>query len=411
VATERGNLFSYLKILWRKWRPPNAQRVLIEAAHLHKTKSIDVALAYIKSKGLPSQLMVTHLFRANDAHDDRTWQTNVNAYLAQYGVAPVELVEGDQKRFYRLTAPVRHSVHGGPLISVIMTTFNAQRTVAHSVRSILNQTWRNIELIIVDDASTDHTLDRLNEFSAGDGRVRILRNGANVGPYVSKNLGLSIASGEYITCHDADDWAHPQRLEKQINAIMMRPDVVATVDLWLRTTEDLHFRKFGGIEAQEADGVAHIALISSFFRMDAFRKTLGHWDCVRFGADHELFRRARKVFGDRFTTSPIVSAFALDADGSLTNHPIYGTRAGPNNSLSLPRIEYKKHWESWHKLALPQESYMEFPQAPRTFAAPEIMLPDPKNLEFVIRTTTNAHRAKYVDQNVDIRGTMAEVDG
>ena len=180
VARNLGDLFSSLKNFQLYRRSPKPQRVLVEAAHLHRTKSIDAALTYLRSNALPSQLMVDNLFLANDAKDDRTWQANVNAYLAQYDITPVELAEGNQKRFYRLAARVCNRVQDGPLISVITTTFNAQRTVEQAISSILNQTWQNIELIIVDDASTDHTFGQLNKLAAADCRVRIFRNGATL---------------------------------------------------------------------------------------------------------------------------------------------------------------------------------------------------------------------------------------
>ena len=85
--------------------------------------------------------------------------------------------------------------------------------------SILEQSWKPIELIIVDDCSTDDTWSIAKRVAHLDPRVRVRRNSVNVGPYVCKNLALSMVKGAYITCHDADDWAHPQRLEKQLDAM------------------------------------------------------------------------------------------------------------------------------------------------------------------------------------------------
>ena len=276
----KGLYFDASKLL-RWWKPPKLSKILNEAAQIHQTHSIDAAIKFLALHGQPSQIAVGFLFRANDAVDDFSWQLDINSYLEQYNIAPVKLVPGDQKRFYRLTAKLGTFVVDGPIVSIILTAYNAQDTVTYAVASILRQSWRNLELIIVDDASTDETWRRLKALEASDNRVRIFRNGANVGPYVSKNLALSLANGDYITCHDADDWAHPQRLERQMKALQTNSSAVGNVALWLRATEDLQFRKFGGSYSNETDGIAHASLISCLFRKEVFANKLGHWDSVR----------------------------------------------------------------------------------------------------------------------------------
>lgn len=110
-----------------------------------------------------------------------------------------------------------------PLVSVIMPVFNAQKYVASAIRSILNQKYKNFELIIIDDHSIDGSLQILNKFK--DHRIRVIKNKQNVGVTKSLNKGFKLANGEFIARMDADDISLPTRLERQITFIQRHPDV------------------------------------------------------------------------------------------------------------------------------------------------------------------------------------------
>lgn len=102
-----------------------------------------------------------------------------------------------------------------PKISVILPVYNAQTFILESVNSILAQSYRDFELILVDDASSDKTLEMLSSIS--DSRIRLIQNKVNVGLVGSINRGLDIAGGELIARMDHDDIALPHRFEKQVS--------------------------------------------------------------------------------------------------------------------------------------------------------------------------------------------------
>jgi glycosyltransferase involved in cell wall biosynthesis len=104
-----------------------------------------------------------------------------------------------------------------------MPVFNAESFVAGAVQSILAQTHTNFELIAIEDGSTDRTADILRSFH--DKRLRIITNNGNRGIVESLNAGLGSAAGEYIARMDADDEALPERFERQLAFITLRPDV------------------------------------------------------------------------------------------------------------------------------------------------------------------------------------------
>lgn len=105
-----------------------------------------------------------------------------------------------------------------PLVSVIMPAYNAERFIAEAIDSVLNQTVKNIELIVVDDCSSDGTCRIVEEYTQKDSRVKLLRNEHNLQVAQTRNRGLEICRGEYVALLDSDDLWYPTKLEKQINA-------------------------------------------------------------------------------------------------------------------------------------------------------------------------------------------------
>lgn len=110
------------------------------------------------------------------------------------------------------------------LVSVIMPTYNSAEFVAESIDSILSQTYKNLELIISDDCSSDNTMEILEEYSKRDSRIIIQRNEKNGGAGVSRNNSIKKAKGQYIAFCDSDDRWVPKKLEKQI-AFMKAQDI------------------------------------------------------------------------------------------------------------------------------------------------------------------------------------------
>ena len=94
-----------------------------------------------------------------------------------------------------------------PIISVIMSTYNDEKKVGKSIESILNQTYKNFEFLIVDDFSQDSTLDVLKHYEAKDRRVKIFTNKQNIGLTKSLNKLIFHSKGEYIARQDSDDFS------------------------------------------------------------------------------------------------------------------------------------------------------------------------------------------------------------
>ena len=104
---------------------------------------------------------------------------------------------------------------GRDLVSIIMPSYNTAQYIADSINSVINQTYENWELIIVDDCSTDNTDEIVNEFLK-DKRIKYFKNEKNSGAAISRNKALREAKGRWIAFLDSDDLWVPEKLEKQI---------------------------------------------------------------------------------------------------------------------------------------------------------------------------------------------------
>lgn len=102
------------------------------------------------------------------------------------------------------------------MISVIMTVYNVEKYIKKAISSVLNQTYSDIELIIVDDCSPDKSIEIAKGFN--DDRIKFITNGVNMGAGYSRKVGIENAKGDYLITIDADDWVEPQFLQNLYDA-------------------------------------------------------------------------------------------------------------------------------------------------------------------------------------------------
>lgn len=254
-----------------------------------------------------------------------------------------------------------------PLISVVMTAYNTGAYVEAAVRSILNQTWSKLEVIVVDDCSTDDTREVLRALAAQDDRLKTFCFGVNRGTYWSKNYGITRAAGEVVTFMDSDDISTPTRIAEQFKLLNQRGVAVTTCN---------HIRRNSAGETIAINGeVERVAYISQMVKRAVFRE-IGYFDTVRTSADDEFLRRIRRTYGreaERNVKKPLY--IALLRDGSLTSDPenainFAGAREG-QSFLSSHRRNYAAACESWHAFLEEKNlrPYVPFPVVRRPFPA------------------------------------------
>ena len=114
-----------------------------------------------------------------------------------------------------------------PTVSVVMPVYNREDVVGESIESILNQTFTDFEFIIVDDGSTDKTLDIINKYASQDSRIKIIVHEKNCGVGCARNTAQRAAKGKYLSIMDSDDVAVSTKLETQVQVMKEHPDIIA----------------------------------------------------------------------------------------------------------------------------------------------------------------------------------------
>jgi glycosyltransferase involved in cell wall biosynthesis len=187
-----------------------------------------------------------------------------------------------------------------PTISVVMSVYNGEKYVDQSVKSILNQTFKDFEFIIIDDGSTDNTLTILLSYK--DERIRLIKNEANIGLTKSLNKGIGLASGEYIARQDADDISLPQRFEKQVTFFNENPEYGLVgcrcyrVDLNNKTIgKELFFTEHNDIVSMLLND-NHFVHSSVMLRKDCIDKVGSYNEYLKYAQDYDLWLRISEYY-------------------------------------------------------------------------------------------------------------------
>lgn len=306
------------------------EKAFIELEKLYKNKIYrkkpEIILYYSNSK---NDLTVSEKIRY------------LNIYLNLYNIPKIKLInKSDNLNVMNIECAHKEKYLNGPLVSILMTAYNIGERISSAINSILNQTYENIELIIVNDCSTDNTIEIIRNWEKKDSRIKVIDLKKNVGTYVAKNIALLKSKGEYITCHDSDDWSHPVKIERQILPLIENRNLVATISSWIRIDD------FGNYYARPVHPIARINPSSLMFRKKIVLEKAGLWDSVRTGADSEFIARLKIVFG-RLKVKRIKETLAFGAhryDSLMTAKDTGYCEVG----MSPHRLEYWESWNKWH---------------------------------------------------------------
>jgi len=233
-----------------------------------------------------------------------------------------------------------------PTVSVIIPTYNRAHLVGRAIQSVLDQTYKDFEIIVVDDGSTDNTEEIVNGF--GDHRIRYIRHKENRGAAAARNTGIKAARGEYIAFQDSDDEWLPEKLEKQIRVFETAPPEVGVV-----YTDMLRISENGKTEYWHSPSITNGGLInpktsdyqvmglgiqSTLIRKDCFDK-VGLFDekFTRF-IDLELFIRLSKHYRFEHIKEPLVKY-----------HATQGISSNVNSLLTAQKLLFEKYSEEAKK--------------------------------------------------------------
>jgi glycosyltransferase involved in cell wall biosynthesis len=250
-------------------------------------------------------------------------------------------------------------------LSILMPAYNCADTLPIALQSILDQTWHNLEVVVVDDQSQDDTWRIIQSFAAKDSRVIPVRHECNGGAYAARNTALANATGEFVTVHDADDWSHPEKFAAQMLHTMSQPVAVSTT-IGVRVSHDLRFDVKANMAGMLMENTSSLLLRRQIL------VDLGGWDSTRMGADSELYERVKArhnlVTNKLFPAVPLT--LILFSGSSLTQ-----TKAAGLATVNYgARRQYKEAYRFWHSTELSKAEPDLKMTAERRFPAPRVML-------------------------------------
>lgn len=266
--------------------------------------------------------------------DPATWLHEFNRLMPEPGI---RIAEGSGAPFDRIETLPLPLIDRPEKIAVMVTCFRPDQTLLTSLRSVLGQTWRNIEVLLVDDGSGAAFDDLLDDCANLDPRVRLIRSPHNRGTYHCRNLALAETDAEFVTTHDSDDWMHPRRLEAQVGPLLDDESLMGTSSDCVFAGDRLEINRVG----RRHSSLCTAALM---YRRDPVLRRLGYMDSVRKAADTEYFRRMKAVFGaDAFVHLPENLTLVRTRTDSLSGGDFKVGWIHP------ARAAYRSSYEAWHR--------------------------------------------------------------
>lgn len=320
----------------------------------------------IESYGLQSDLCLgmAHLY---ENEEDRLH--GYNLIYERHGLHKIrKLHEDEPLSLNNIHTPYskRYKRWDSSKVSIIIPAYNAEHLIHIPLQSLLSQTIQNIEIIVVDDCSTDQTVKVVESFIQEDARIQLIQKEKNEGAYAARNTGLQRVTGDFVTVHDSDDWSHAQKLELQLKALFRNPEAVGSISFLARVLDSGM-----PINAGSLLGAKFLMMNSSSLLIHrSVLDQLGGWDHVKVAGDSEFIWRIERVYGPKSIVrvkEDVPLSLALSAETSLTG--VHMTHI-QTIMFGLRRM-YREGFEWWHRQTNRlQDLYINPTETARPFPSP-----------------------------------------
>ena len=329
-AREKRQFLPEAKFLCLLGRPEEARTLLDTRA----AEGLDPSIALMRASAYALE------------GDERAALAEINAVFRSFGLVPIGKRDPGRPlsidNLAAAEAPPRPDARRS--VTVIVPAFECADTLPTALEGLAAQSWENLEVLIVDDCSTDATAEVAAAFCDRDPRFRLLRQNRNGGSYACRNRALCEATGDFVTVHDADDWSHPEKIRIQAEDLARGEPHNFTA--WARTLPHLMFLG----TAQATRTLISLNFSSHMLRRDALLAS-GGWDHIRVTGDSELIWRIEALAGrrkDAFRDRLLMPACPLSF-GRLSPSSLTGTEG--THVLSIHhgvRREYREAADHWH---------------------------------------------------------------
>lgn len=225
---------------------------------------------------------------------------------------------------------------GSDVVTVVVSAYRPDEDLLMAVRSLTDQSWQALEILVVDDASGPAADPMLERAAALDPRVEVVRAPRNAGTYAARNLALARATGRWVTFHDYDDWAHPRRVEHQVAAL--GGPAIAGRSGCLRAYPDLSLTYPGYPAARQNAS-------SLLLERETATDLVGGFHLVRKSADMEYPGRLRAARRGAVRDLPVSTPLAIT---QLRHGSLSRSDAVPGWTR-WNRIAYRDQYREWHR--------------------------------------------------------------
>lgn len=215
------------------------------------------------------------------------------------------------------------------LVTIIIPVYNTSDTIIDSIASVLNQTYKNIEVIVINDASTDNSLQKIK--SINDPRIKVLSNIQNYGTYISINIGLKLSLGNYILIHGSDDYLTTDCISIFVEKLK-KSNINMAYSNWAR----------GFFLQTQPEG--------NFMFKRHILDSLGFFDNTRFSGDTEFIKRYKLKYNDELLFIDDILNIASVRKNSLTHNK-------ETTYKSQSRQSYKLNYLIYHRIISKTKNY------------------------------------------------------
>lgn len=232
-----------------------------------------------------------------------------------------------------------------PKVSVVIPTYNRGHLVSRAIRSVLDQTYQNFEVIVVDDASTDNTEKVVKKFN--DKRIKYIRHERNRGGSAARNTGIKTAQGEYIAFQDSDDEWLPEKLEKQVRVLENAPSEVGVVYTGIWRMKDGKKTYIPSSKINQKEGNIHDELLRGSFvttqaaivKNETFRNVGLFDERLPRLQDWELFIRISNFYEFKYIDEPLVISYFTPNSISANQEAL----------IKAHKLIFEKHFQDFRR--------------------------------------------------------------
>ncbi len=240
------------------------------------------------------------------------------------------------------------------MVTVIIPAYNRASIIKRSIDSVLNQTWSDLELIIVDDASTDNLEEVIREYT--DKRIKYIRLPNNQGACHARNIGIDMSMGKYIAFQDSDDYWFPKKLEKQMDSLLKSGDDLSICRMVTEYVssgkkKEFHDEKFSSKDLTLERELAHSFISTQLLvgKRECFEQIKFDEKFPRF-QDWDLGIRMVEKFRFSFVNEVLVTRY-VDGESLSTN---------PGKGFTAGQMLLDKHHEIYGLYPKSKAKFLEF---------------------------------------------------